>query len=103
MYKITLADGTVLDNLELNGNNYISSTIIDSAIFNNNLSSIIVEDENESQTYTNMQLMGNRAAADGRSWFVLGEKTAQQLREEELQQKIDELTGAILELSSLVL
>ena len=36
MYKITLANGTVLDNLELNGNNYISSRIIENDVFENN-------------------------------------------------------------------
>ena len=34
-YTITLADGTVLNNLKLNGNNFISNTAINADIFNN--------------------------------------------------------------------
>ena len=35
--KITLQDGTVLANLKLNGNNFISDTIIETSIFEDNL------------------------------------------------------------------
>lgn len=103
MYKITLANGIVLDNLELNGNNYISSQIIENDVFENNLTTITINDGEIDTIYYNMRLMSNRVAADGRSWFVLGEKSEQEVREELLQQKIEELTGAILELSSIVL
>ena len=37
MYKITLADGTVLENLELNGNNYIAEGVIEDSVFEGNL------------------------------------------------------------------
>lgn len=103
MYKITLANGVVLDNLELNGNNYISSQIIENDVFENNLTSIMINDGKNDTIYSNMRLMSNRVATDGRSWFVLGEKSEQEVREELLQQRIEELTGAILELSSMVL
>lgn len=103
MYKITLANGVILDNLELNGNNFISSKVIQNDIFENNLTTITINDGEVDTIYSNMRLMSNRVAADGRSWFVLGEKSEQEVREELLQQKIEELTGAILELSSMVL
>lgn len=103
MYKITLANGVILDNLELNGNNFISSKVIQNDIFENNLNTITINDGEVDTIYYNMRLMSNRVAADGRSWFVLGEKSEQEVREELLQQKIEELTGAILELSSMVL
>lgn len=32
-YRITLADGTILDNLTMNGNNFISEEAIDASIF----------------------------------------------------------------------
>lgn len=103
MYKITLANGVILDNLELNGNNFISSKVIQNDIFENNLTTIMINDGEVDTIYYNMRLMSNRVAADGRSWFVLGEKSEQEVREELLQQKIEELTGAILELSSMVI
>lgn len=44
MYKITLADGTVLKNLELNGNNYIAEGVIDDAVFKDNLATVTITD-----------------------------------------------------------
>ena len=32
MYKIKLNDGTVLENLELNGNNYISENVVEDSV-----------------------------------------------------------------------
>jgi len=32
-YRITLADGTILDNLTMNGNNFISEEAIDASLF----------------------------------------------------------------------
>ena len=39
-WKITLADGTSLDGLDLNGNNYISSAVVTEATFAGKLSSV---------------------------------------------------------------
>ena len=33
MYKITLNDGTTLENLELNGNNFIAAEVVNDAVF----------------------------------------------------------------------
>lgn len=42
IYKITLADGTIIDNLTLNGNNYISAELIDASIFEGNCSPLLL-------------------------------------------------------------
>lgn len=83
MYTITLANGTKLKNLELNGNNYISATTIADSIFEGNLDTITVSDGETTETLTDVRLMSNREV-DGGSWFVLGEKTAQQKLAERL-------------------
>ena len=44
MYKITLADGTVLKNLKLNGNNYIAEGVIDDAVFKDNMATVTITD-----------------------------------------------------------
>ena len=44
IYKITLADGTVIDNLRLNGNNYISDKELTADMFLGNLAKVIVND-----------------------------------------------------------
>lgn len=43
MIKITLADGTVVDNIELNGTTFVSKTPIDEKIFENNMSPVEIE------------------------------------------------------------
>lgn len=83
MYKITLNDGTVLENLELNGNNYISEQVIEDSVFTGNLDTVTISDGETTETFTDMKLMSNRVDG-GKSWFVLGEKTAQEKAMEKL-------------------
>lgn len=90
MYAITLADGTKLKNLELNGNNYISETVIEDSVFEGNLDTVKISDGSTTETFTDMRLMSNRVE-NGRSWFVLGEKTAQQKKDEESARKLAEM------------
>lgn len=84
MYTITLADGTKLENLELNGNNYISETVIEGSVFEDNLDTVKISDGSTTETFTDMRLMSN-IVRDGRSWFVLGEKSAQQKAMERIE------------------
>ena len=83
MYQITLHDGTVLDELELNGNNFISEKVIDDSIFNGNLDTVTISNGETSETYNDMKLLSNRVDG-GKSWFVLGEKTEQEKAMERL-------------------
>lgn len=82
MYKIKLADGTELNNLKLNGNNFISENIIDDEVFRDNLSTVIISNENESTEYKNMKLVQNKVHGS-QSWFILVEKTKEELEKEE--------------------
>ena len=83
MYQITLHDGTVLDELELNGNNYISEKVIDDSVFSGNLDTVTIRNGETAVTYTDMKLLSNRVDG-GKSWFVLGEKTEQEKAMERL-------------------
>ena len=83
MYQITLHDGTVLDELELNGNNFISEKVIDDSVFNGNLDTVTISNGETTETYTDMKLLSNRVDG-GKSWFVLGEKTEQEKAMERL-------------------
>ena len=87
MYTITLANGMKLKDLELNGNNYISKEAIDDSAFVNNLAAVTITDGKVTESYTDMVLIGNRVE-DGCSWFVLGEKTAQEKAQEKTEQLI---------------
>lgn len=77
MYTITLNDGTKLKNLELNGNNYIAAGVIENSVFTDKLASVTITDGKTTETYTDMVLVSNRVE-NGRSWFILGEKSAQE-------------------------
>ncbi len=76
MHRVTLHDGTVLNDLVLNGNNYISDDLIDDATFEDNLETVIIFDGEKSEAYTDMKLVANQVY-EGRSWFILAEKTAE--------------------------
>lgn len=94
MYTITLSNGTKLENLELNGNNYISEQIIGDSVFEGGLDTVEISDGETTETFTDMRLMSNRVD-NGKSWFVLGEKTAQQKKDEALSLELEEMRQAM--------
>ena len=97
MYTITLSDGTKLKNLELNGNNYISKTILEDSVFEGKLDTVVISDGEKSETFTDMKLMSNRVDG-GKSWFVLGEKTPQEKKEEAIAAVLAANAGSITDL-----
>lgn len=94
MYTITLADGTKLENLELNGNNYIAEGVIEDSVFEGNLDTVTITNGETTETFTDMRLMSN-IVRDNRSWFVLGEKSAQQKKEEAMAKQMAEMQKAM--------
>lgn len=93
MYTIKLSDGTLLENLELNGNNFIAPSAVNDAVFEGNLDTVVIygtetdietgEEVEIERTYTNMKLMSN-IVREGRSWIVLGEKTEEDFQKERM-------------------
>ena len=98
MYTITLADGTALQNLELNGNNYISPTAVDSAVFDGNTATVTITDidSGNTQQITDGVLLSN-IVRDGRSWIVLGQKSEEQKRQEAVDTAVTDLQLALAE------
>ena len=95
MYTIKLYDGTVLDNLELNGNNFISDKIIPDDIFTDNLNEVEISDGENTQIYNDMVLVANRVI-DGKSWFILAEKTPEQKEKEEFENNIADIYATLI-------
>ena len=56
-FKITLADGTALEGLTLNGNNYISDKKVTEDVFRDNLSKVTIEGPDGAQEHENMKLV----------------------------------------------
>lgn len=94
MYTITLHDGTKLENLELNGNNFIAKGVIEDSVFTDNLATVVITDGTTTDNYTDMALVINHVE-NGRSWFVLREKTEQEKMEEARDREIKELRQAM--------
>ncbi len=97
MYTIILNDGTKIENLELNGNNFIADGIIDEAVFADNLATVTIADGETTDTYTDMKLIANRVW-DGKTWFVLAEKPKQEKKDEAINQALNEFRQALSEL-----
>lgn len=96
MYKITLADGTTLENLVLNGNNYVASTAVDDAVFKDNMATVTItnlEDGTTEQIEDGVLL--SNIVRDGKSWLVLGQKSAEQKAMEARDKEIAELRRAM--------
>lgn len=99
MYSITLSNGTQLSNLELNGNNFISPEVIEDSVFKGNLDTIVISDGETSETFKDMKLVSNRIE-NGKSWFILCEKTKQEKYFDSLNEQIaqaDETAIALYE------
>lgn len=104
MYKIILADGTTLENLVLNGNNFIAQTAVDDAVFNGNMASVTItnlEDGTIEQIEDGV-LMSN-IVRDGKSWLVLGQKSAEQKRLETIDSTFTDLQMALAEVYEMML
>lgn len=70
VYKITLGNGHVIDQLKLNGNNFISSTEIEESVFDGNLLSVTINDGEKDEIHTNMELV-QISKVGSEYWFVL--------------------------------
>lgn len=92
MYTIILGDQTEITNLELNGNNFISDQIITDETFEGNLDHVIIRGENGFQEFHDMHLVANRVI-DGKSWFIIAEKTEEMKREERIAELENQLTA----------
>jgi len=90
MYSIKLNNGTILTNLILNGNNFISDKIIPDDIFTDNLNEVEISDGKNKQIYHDMMLIANRVI-DGKSWFILTEKAQEQKEKEALEATITDI------------
>ena len=90
MYTITLADGTILGNLHLNGNNFISDTRLDASVFDGNLSTVHITGPGVDESFENLELASIREDG-GKCWIVLRQLSDRELRERNTQADIREL------------
>lgn len=93
-WKITLSDGTQLENLKLNGNNFISEEKIVEDDFKGKLSKVIIEGITDGQEfkqeYQHMELVQIVHNKDG-YYFVLRELSEEELYKIKTQADIEYL------------
>lgn len=87
VYMVTLADGTVIDNLKLNGNNFVSEEEISPMIFDGNCSPVIINDGARDVIHDNMELV-QVTEEDGKYWFILRDISEAELNQIKIQSDI---------------
>lgn len=88
MYKITFENGVIIDNLILNGNNYISEEEIDDSNLQGILNEVVIEDDNQRVVYEKLKLISH-IKVDGRSWLVFVEPSIEELRKLQIDSRFD--------------
>lgn len=90
IYTITLEDGTQIENLHLNGNNFVSHVPIDPEIFDGNLGVVIIDDGYTSIRHTNMGLVQVTQMGD-EYWFILRDIPESEIANAKLRSDVDYL------------
>lgn len=88
IYTVTLADGTKLTGLKMNGNNFISRSPVDPEIFEHNTSVVTIETGGEKEVRENMEFVQVTRMGD-EWWFVLIDIPADRLAMRSMQAEID--------------
>lgn len=90
IYTITLDDGTVIDDLRLNGNNFISQTEINSEIFDGNLAHVVINDGERDEVHENMELI-QLINYNDEYWFILTDIPESEMKQAKLRSDVDYL------------
>lgn len=88
IYSVTLADGTVISDLHLNGNNFVSQEPITESIFDGSLSEVIINDGEIDEVHTNMELIQITQMGD-EYWFILADIPKERLVRDQMRADID--------------
>ena len=88
VYSVTLADGTIIENLRLNGNNFVSDAPIDKSIFDGNCHSVTISDGENATVHENMECV-QVTQMGAEYWFVLRELSESELKEAKIQASIE--------------
>lgn len=111
-YTLTLSDGSKLENLQLNGNNFLSETEVTPATFAGKLSEVRITASGtptEPRPYPDtlhdaelVQITTPDETPDGRWWFILREIPEEERYRKEMEQKNEMLTQCLMEMSEIV-
>lgn len=87
-YKVTLKDGTVIEPLTLNGNNFVSKKEVTPETFEGKLDSVIIESSDGSkEEHKDMELVQAKKYDDG-FYFILRDIDPDELEKRELKKQL---------------
>lgn len=97
-YSIKLADGTLLENLAMNGNNYIYHGTLDTSILNddNLMPTIIINDDFE-ECHEHMRYVEPYFDDPGNTWFVLVDRTPEEVHQAKFEAAISVMAQTTLD------
>ena len=87
-YSVTLSDGTKLENLRLNGNNFISAVPVTKSMFDGNCSKVTISDGETEEVHENLDLV-QITENGGEYWFILRSLTPDELFRIKMQSDIE--------------
>ena len=105
MYTITLSDGRKLENLAVNGTNFVSKNKVDEEIFRNNLAAVKISDGKTERAYKNLVFIQQMEWADGTYYLAFREKTRMELLAEEITENsigMADVQDALVELAGMI-
>ena len=88
IYTMVSSDGTTIENLRKNGDNYISASKLTSDMFEGKLSEVTVKTSEDEVVMENMDLV-QITEMDGEYWFVLRQFSATELAMAKMSSNID--------------
>lgn len=100
-YTVVLADGTTIDNLTLNGNNFIYTGVLDDSIFTDaNLTPTIIKHGDDEEYHPHMRYIKpywEDPEGIVTTWFVLYDRDPKEIREEAINEALAVMAQATLD------
>ena len=92
--KVKINNEITIDNLELNGNNFIPKTGIKEEMFDNLREISIIDSEGNEEVIRNVKVIFSKV--NGKQSFVIVEKSKEEIEKDEIKQLIADLTETFL-------
>ncbi len=102
MYTITLSDGTKLEDLKLNGNNYISQAEVTEDTFKGKLSKVTIESDEKTEVLHDVEVIQISPVGE-EYWFILREMTDEEKAEKYLSAAVIDTQEALAEVYEMLL
>ena len=90
MYTLILADGTKIEGLRMNGDNFISETKVDEELFEDNLSTLTISDGETVTVKENVQFIQQVECEDG-FYFCFRTLSEQEIQMATMMSKLEYL------------